>query len=317
MNIKIASEKTGLTKKAIKYYESEGLITPSKKFENNYREYSEEDITKLNLIGALRALDISVKEIKDVIMGEKSLPQALKDTISKIDENINHLEKSRLIISSIIEKNLNDYKASGEQIRKLRETLELSRDDKKEFIANNLLRIFPGGFGKMLVIMYEPFLRVSIDNDEKEKVWLKLVEFLDSVDEIDEIDYPVKEFSEIDNVELIKYKKEMDNQVKELLNYDDNIKDIKINSQIEFTKSLKENEDTKQKFIKSLEITRKLIKLIGPIQKDFQEYLCLLNEDYKKYTENTMKMMLDIDNGVKDSLGFDLKEFVDSFEKKI
>lgn len=30
MNIKIASDKTGLTKKAIKYYESEGLINPSK-----------------------------------------------------------------------------------------------------------------------------------------------------------------------------------------------------------------------------------------------------------------------------------------------
>ncbi len=31
MNIKITSEKTGLTKKAIKYYESTGLINPSKK----------------------------------------------------------------------------------------------------------------------------------------------------------------------------------------------------------------------------------------------------------------------------------------------
>jgi len=39
MNIKIASEKTGLTKKAIKYYENEGLINPLKNSENNYREY--------------------------------------------------------------------------------------------------------------------------------------------------------------------------------------------------------------------------------------------------------------------------------------
>lgn len=44
MNIKIVSEKTGLTKKAIKYYESEGLINPSKNNGNNYREYSDEDI---------------------------------------------------------------------------------------------------------------------------------------------------------------------------------------------------------------------------------------------------------------------------------
>jgi len=38
MNIKTASKKTGLTKKAIKYYEIEGLISPIKNNENNYSE---------------------------------------------------------------------------------------------------------------------------------------------------------------------------------------------------------------------------------------------------------------------------------------
>lgn len=315
MNIKTASEETGLTKKAIKYYESEGLVNPLKNFENNYREYSDEDIIKLNLIGALRALDIPIKDIKDVIMGEKSLQGALTDALVKIDENINHLEKSKLIISSLIEKNLDNYKASGEQIRKLRETLELSRDDKKEFVSNSLLRIFPGGFGKMFVIMYEPFLRVTIDTAEKEKVWIKLVEFLDSVQEVDESDYPIKEFSQIETVKLDEFKIDMNNQVEELLNYDEAIKNNRVSDQIEFTKSIKENEDTKENFIKCLDITRKLIKLIGPIQKDFEEYLCMLNEDYKKYRENTIKMMQDIQNGVKDTLGYNINELVKSFDE--
>lgn len=142
------------------------------------------------------------------------------------------------------------------------------------------------------------------------------MEFLDAVDEIDEMDYPKQEFREIDGIELDKYKVEMDKQVKEILSYDDNIKKDKINGQIKFTKDLKENEETKQKFIKSLEITRKLMKLIGPIQKDFQKYLCLLNEDYKKYTDNTIKMMSDINNGVKDSLGFDVNELVEGLSKE-
>ncbi|MBX4261211.1 MerR family transcriptional regulator [Clostridium estertheticum] len=38
MNIKVVSEKTGLTKRAIKYYESEGLISPLKNNDNNYRQ---------------------------------------------------------------------------------------------------------------------------------------------------------------------------------------------------------------------------------------------------------------------------------------
>jgi len=51
MNIKVVSEKTRLTKKAIKYYESEGLINPLKNDSNNYREYTDNDIVKFNLIG--------------------------------------------------------------------------------------------------------------------------------------------------------------------------------------------------------------------------------------------------------------------------
>ncbi|MDD7183587.1 MerR family transcriptional regulator [Peptostreptococcus porci] len=34
--------KTGLTRKAIEYYEKKGLINP-RKLENGYRDYSEED----------------------------------------------------------------------------------------------------------------------------------------------------------------------------------------------------------------------------------------------------------------------------------
>ncbi|MCT8974991.1 MerR family transcriptional regulator [Clostridium sp. CX1] len=292
MNIKIASEKTGLTKKAIKYYESEGLISPLKRCENNYREYSDDDIVKLNLIGALRALDIPILDIKDVIAGKKSFQEILMESLTKINENINHLEKSKLIITSLIENNLGNYKASGEQIRKLRETLELSRDGKKEFISENLLRIFPGNFGQFIVAMYEPFLRITIDNDEKKKIWLRLVEFLDSADEIDEDTLIIEKINKSGADELDGLKKMMNDQIKNSLNCYENVKDSMINDQIQLTKSLKENEETKDKFIKDAELAKQLNKIIYPIQEDFEEYLCILNEDYRKYKENTKKIQL-------------------------
>lgn len=310
MNIKIAAEKTGLTKKAIKYYESEGLINPSKNCESNYREYSEEDIVKLNLIGALRALDIPIVGIKDVITGEKSLPEALMDALKRTDECISHLKKSKLIIKSLIEKDLDDYKASGEQIKKLRETLELSIDDKKEFISNALLRIFPGNYGWVLVSTYEPFLRVAIDNDEKKKTWLKLVEFLDSAEEIDEEDYIIKGIDKLGTDELNEYKKMMNTQIKDLLNYDENIKSNMIEQQIKFAISLKENEELKQKFSDAMEKAKHMSKIIIPIQKDFEDYLCDLNEDYKKYKENENKMVSDINEAVKSQLGYSFKEII-------
>ncbi|AWX23245.1 hypothetical protein CXF51_21905 [Bacillus subtilis subsp. subtilis] len=60
MNIKQVSELTGLTKKAIKYYESEGLIEVIKSI-NQYREYSEKVISQLNLIASLRLLHLPIK----------------------------------------------------------------------------------------------------------------------------------------------------------------------------------------------------------------------------------------------------------------
>jgi Predicted transcriptional regulators len=198
MNIKIASERTGLTKKAIKYYESEGLINPSKNSSNNYREYTDNDIVKLNLIGALRVIDISVSEIKCLIDGNKSLPDIMKDTLDKITETISNLEKSKLIISSIINKDLQDYNTIGEQVRKLRETLEFSISQKKEFISTRLLKIFPGNFGKIFVNSYEPFLNITVDSNEKKDAWMKLVEFLDDLNELDNTQPFIKLMNSID-----------------------------------------------------------------------------------------------------------------------
>ncbi|MCB2356921.1 MerR family transcriptional regulator [Clostridium estertheticum] len=316
MNIKTASEKTGLTKKAIKYYENEGLITPSKKCENNYREYSEEDIVKLNLIGALRALDITIIDIKDVVMGKKSPPETLIDTVKKIDESINYLGKSKLIIASLIEKNLTDYRASGEQIRRLRETLELSRDDKKELISSTFLRIFPGNFGQVFVSMYAPFLSVTIDNDEKKKIWLRLVEFLDSADEVAENDDLIKEINNSDTGKLGEVLKMMDTQFKDSLNYDENTKNNMVNRQIEFTKALKEKEKVKQNFSKAIEKAKHMIKIIRPIQKYFEECLCILNEDYKKYRENTTKMLFDVNEAVKDKQGFTTNDLIKTLNEE-
>ncbi|WP_231277374.1 MerR family transcriptional regulator, partial [Clostridium botulinum] len=126
MNIKLASEKTGLTKKAIKYYESVGLINPSKNSENNYRDYTEKDIIKLNLIASLRILDIPISEIKLLIEGNKTIDKVLTDTLKTINDSISNLEKSKLIISSIIEKKNKDFYVVGEEVKKLRETLEYS-----------------------------------------------------------------------------------------------------------------------------------------------------------------------------------------------
>lgn len=80
MRIKEVEKATGLTAKAIRMYESKGLLTVARESENDYRDYSEEDVQRLKTIAVLRRLDIPVKEIKEWTDGQ----MPLKDLIARV-----------------------------------------------------------------------------------------------------------------------------------------------------------------------------------------------------------------------------------------
>lgn len=73
MRIKEAEERTGLTAKAIRLYESKGLLNVARQTENDYRDYSEEDVARLKTIAILRKLDVPVKTIKEWTDGKTTL----------------------------------------------------------------------------------------------------------------------------------------------------------------------------------------------------------------------------------------------------
>lgn len=62
------SKITQLTVKTLRYYDQEGILSPSHRDqENQYRYYSEADFQRAQLIRTLRELDFSIAEIKDVL----------------------------------------------------------------------------------------------------------------------------------------------------------------------------------------------------------------------------------------------------------
>ncbi|MBC7342047.1 MAG: MerR family transcriptional regulator, partial [Clostridia bacterium] len=82
MNIWEAAKATGLTKKAIRYYEKMGLLSPTINQDNNYRDYSWEDIDRLKQISVLRRLGVPVAEIKEALRGTGQLAQVLKQHLT-------------------------------------------------------------------------------------------------------------------------------------------------------------------------------------------------------------------------------------------
>jgi len=77
MRIKEVEDLVGITKKNIRFYEKEGLLTPGRELENSYRDYTDDDVKRLRVIRLLRKLDMPISAISDVLEGRLSLPEAL------------------------------------------------------------------------------------------------------------------------------------------------------------------------------------------------------------------------------------------------
>ena len=77
MNISEIEKLIGISKQTIRFYEKEGLISPKRNRENQYREYDEQDIRQLKLIYVLRKTGLSIIEIKKVLDGEITMAAAV------------------------------------------------------------------------------------------------------------------------------------------------------------------------------------------------------------------------------------------------
>lgn len=106
MKIKEVEQQIGITRANIRYYEKEGLLTPHRDQENNYREYTEEDINHLERIKILRALGISIAEIKQLNNGALNLTDAAENRLSQIREETQKLSDVRQVCEYILKNDI-------------------------------------------------------------------------------------------------------------------------------------------------------------------------------------------------------------------
>ena len=69
MKINEVEALVGITKKNIRFYEEQGLLTPRRNSENGYRDYGEEEVAVLRQIKLLRKLGVPLEEIRQMQAG--------------------------------------------------------------------------------------------------------------------------------------------------------------------------------------------------------------------------------------------------------
>lgn len=90
MEIKEVEKLLSVSRSNIRFYEKEGLISPKRR-ENNYRDYSDEDVAKLKKIIAMRKIGFTVEEILLFQKGELPLTKAIEDNKIRLEEEIKQL----------------------------------------------------------------------------------------------------------------------------------------------------------------------------------------------------------------------------------
>ena len=102
MNIGKAAKLSNLTIKTVRYYANIELIKPKQNPLTGYREYNDEEVSKLKFIGKARKFDFSINECKELLSLYEDKNRKSKEVKKITLEKISQIEKKL--------KDLNDLK---------------------------------------------------------------------------------------------------------------------------------------------------------------------------------------------------------------
>ena len=100
--IGVLSQKTGVPRKTIRYYEAIGLLPQPRRTENGYRVYDKADVERLLFVRRARRLDFSLSAIAEILaFRERGEPPChyvldlMQTQITLIEERIRELQQLR------------------------------------------------------------------------------------------------------------------------------------------------------------------------------------------------------------------------------
>jgi Cu(I)-responsive transcriptional regulator len=110
MNIGEAAEKSGLPAKTIRYYEDIGLVTPSGRRANGYRDYDQQDLALLKFVQRSRSLGFTVEECRELLdlyrdrsRASADVKAIAKSRIADIRRKIEELKSMEATLAELVE----------------------------------------------------------------------------------------------------------------------------------------------------------------------------------------------------------------------
>ena len=92
MKINEVEALVGITRKNIRFYETEGLLSPRRNSQNGYRDYGEAEVETLRRIKLLRKLGVPLEEIRQMQRGAHTVGDGMRRHLISLERERQNLE---------------------------------------------------------------------------------------------------------------------------------------------------------------------------------------------------------------------------------
>lgn len=93
MRIGEVADRTGTPVDTLRYYERQGLLPPPARTGSNYRSYSDAHVDRLHFIRRCRGLDMTLAEIRSLLVFCDEPQRHCDDVNAMLDERIRHVDQ--------------------------------------------------------------------------------------------------------------------------------------------------------------------------------------------------------------------------------
>lgn len=106
MKINEVEALVGITKKNIRFYEEQGLLSPRRNSQNGYRDYAQEEVDILRQIKLMRKLGLPLEEIRRMQSGDSTVGDGMRRHLVTLERERRNVEQSMLLCRRLSEQEI-------------------------------------------------------------------------------------------------------------------------------------------------------------------------------------------------------------------
>lgn len=111
MTVSQLAKHVGLTPRAVRFYEAEGLLAPPTRAPSGYRLYTDADLDLLRMVAGLRGVGLALADIREVLrLREHGIPPPdrivalITARVAEVDRDVTALNQRREALVNVLQR---------------------------------------------------------------------------------------------------------------------------------------------------------------------------------------------------------------------